>query len=297
MSKSRIWQRTFFSFGKKSSTGSANKKPIDRVKVSVDKTTGIARVSLARPEKLNALDLPMFEAINQVAKDLSQRTDIRVVLLSGEGRAFSSGLDVKSIIKAGSPNRSIEKLLSKDGDERISNLAQDVAYRWREVPVPVIAILHGMCFGGGLQIALGADIRFATPDCKLSVMEAKWGLIPDMSASVTLRELVRIDVAKELTFTGKIITGSEAADLGLVTRVHEDPFEEALKTANEIVKRSPDSVQFSKKLYQENWVAAEKDSLALEENLQRKLLASWNQLAASGRNFGIRFPYFLRKQR
>lgn len=148
-----------------------------------------------------------------------------------------------------------------------------------------------------MQIALGADFRLATPDCKLSIMESKWGLIPDMSISVTLRELVSIDVAKELTMTGRIISGQEAAALGIVTRCVDDPQAEAITLAKEIVSRSPDSVALAKQLYQETWFSpSEEYSLKLETELQRKLLKTWNQLAASGRNFGVKVPYFRRKK-
>jgi len=196
----------------------------------------------------------------------------------------------------------IQRLLKRpsgygvEGKE-IGNLAQDVSFLWRELPVPVIAVLHGMCFGAGLQIALGADMRYATPDCKLSIMEGKWGLIPDMGASVTLRELVRKDVAKELTMTGRIVTGEEAASLGLVTSIHEDPMEYAEQMAQTLAQRSPDAVASAKKLYDSSWNASEEEEcLVLETELQEKLLISFNQLAASGRAFGVDVPYWKRKE-
>ena len=263
---------------------------------------GIQNVVLSRPSKMNALDMPMFEAIAAAAAQLRDDASVRAIIISGDGRAFCTGLDVKSVanpLKSGLQN--IERLLERpsgygrDGASSLGNLAQDVGYLWRDIPVPVIASLHGMCFGGGMQIALGADVRFATPDCKLSIMEAKWGLIPDMSASVTLRELVRIDVAKELTMTGRVITGAEAAELGLVTRCVEDPMEESIRLAREVVGRSPDSVAAAKRLYQETWVAPEEHCLREETIVQRQLLASYNQLAASGRNFGVKIPYADRK--
>ena len=155
-----------------------------------------------------------------------------------------------------------------------------------------------MCFGAGLQVALGADFRYTTPDCQLSIMESKWGLIPDMGASVFLRELVRIDIAKELAMTGRIISGEEAANLGLVTRVCEDPMKDANSFAKELVKRSPDAIAAGKQLFQSTWTAAsDEESLRLETKLQRKLLVSWNQLAASGRSaVGWEFPYIKRKE-
>lgn len=256
--------------------------------------SGIAHVVLNRPDKLNSLDLPMFQAIADTARQLQANQSIRAVILSGKGRAFCTGLDVKTILR-NSPKQTMDKLLERK-DDRISNLAQDVGYLWRDLPVPVIVSLHGMCFGGGMQIALGADIRLATPDCQLSIMESKWGLIPDMSASVTLRELVRIDVAKELTMTGRIIRGTEAAELGLITRTADNPLEEAEKLAKEMVQRSPDSVALSKKLYQSTWMAPEDYCLQVETELQKQLLVTWNQLAASGRNFGWKIPYFRRRK-
>lgn len=263
-----------------------------RVETTID-SNGIAHVQLARPDKLNSLDLNMFEAIAKTAADLKTKRNVRAVILSGQGRAFCTGLDVKAMAKE-SPLKTIERLLERPAGE-IGNLAQNVGYLWRDLPVPVIASLHGMCFGGGLQIALGADFRFSTPDCKLSVMETKWGLIPDMSASITLRELVRADVAKELTMTGRIVTGTEAAELGLVTRCCEDPMAEAERIALEIVQRSPDATAKAKELFQKTWVAPEEYCLKVETDLQRQLLVSWNQLAASGRNFGVSIPYFQRK--
>jgi len=296
-----------------------------RVETTID-SNGIAHVSLARPDKLNALDLPMFETIAAEASKLKSDKSLRAVILSGKGRAFCTGLDVKTILR-NNPKTAMDRLLERPSgfSYKSGNLAQNVGYLWRDLPVPVIAVLHGMCFGGGMQIALGADFRFVTPDCKLSIMEAKWGLIPDMSASVTLRELVRIDVAKELTMTGRVFTGEEAAALGLVTRCVEDPMAEAETLAKEIIQRyvmikmillfsvcvnhcsaqsfpplssscrSPDSVALTKQLYQQTWVAPEEYCLTVETDLQKKLLASWNQLAASGRNFGVKIPYFQRK--
>jgi len=237
----------------------------------------------------------MFEAIAETAESLAQDKSIRAVILSGEGRAFCTGLDVKSIAKD-KPFKTMKQLLSKRCPESFSNLAQDPGYLWRQVRAPVICAIHGMCFGGGLQIALGADMRFATPDCKISIMEAKWGLIPDMSASVTLRELIPIDVAKELTMTGRIFSGQEAAALHLVTRCVDDPLAEAEKVAKEIAERNPDAVAASKKLFQNNWITkSEEEALKYEEELQRTLLGSWNQIATAVDNFGVKLPYINRK--
>lgn len=280
-----------------------------RVTTTVDSSSGICHVELSRPDKLNAVDMPMFEAIAEAAASLRNDRSVRAVILSGQGRAFCTGLDVGAVLKDGTnPMRNVERLLKRPSGyggaagggngtaAAVGNLAQDVAILWREVPVPVIAVLQGMCYGAGLQIALGADFRYATPDCKLSVMEAKWGLIPDMGASILMRELVRIDVAKELTMTGRIITGTEAAAVGLVTKVCDDPMQEATAFATSLLDRSPDAIAAAKELYQTTWTASNQESLEVETNLQRKLLVSWNQLAASGRSaLGWGIPYLKRK--
>ena len=281
---------------------------LDRVKIQRH-GNGICHVRLDRPKKLNALDLDMFKALSITGQKLQKDHSLRVVILSGTGRAFCTGLDVPSFVKEGmtrqTPYQLLRQLLDRtkeeeeksDGDEATAtaNLAQELGYQWRQLPVPVIACLHGMCLGGGMQIALGADFRFATPSCELSIMESKWGLIPDMSASVTLRELVSIDVAKELTMTGKIITGNEASQLNLVTRVVSDPIAEAHQLAQSILERSPDSIALSKQLYQSTWTAVSEDyCLKVETELQRQLLFTWNQMAASGRAFGWKIPYFQR---
>lgn len=284
------------------------------VKVIYDsEDSSIVHVKLNNASKLNALDMPMFEALTETAVSLRDNINVRVVILSGEGRAFSSGLNMKSVLRdvdTGLPSlNNIKRLLERKvksktiqqypvhSDQKhnelaaYGNLAQNVGYLWRQLPVPVIAAMHGCCFGGGMQIALGADFRFSTPECKLSIMEAKWGLIPDMSASITLRELINIDIAKELTMTGRVISGTDAANLGLVTRCVEEPVDEAIKVAKEIIERSPDSVAATKRLFQETWMASEKRCLEIETELQLKLLGSWNQLSASVRNSGIRLPY------
>ena len=160
------------------------------------------------------------------------------------------------------------------------------------LPQPVIAAVHGVAYGGGLQIALGADIRIVARDAKLSVMEIKWGLIPDMSGSQTLRQLVRLDVAKELTFTGRVVSGTEAVELGLATRTAENPFASALDLAGEIASKSPDAIRAGKKLFEESWLGSRHDGFALEEKLQRSLIGSPNQLEAVKANLEKRTPEF-----
>jgi enoyl-CoA hydratase/carnithine racemase len=257
----------------------------DRVKVDI--SSGVAHVTLARPDKLNALDAGMFAGLIEAGVGLAKDRSVRAVVLSGEGRGFCAGLDFKSFLaESGAPT-----LLSREPDS-IANRAQRAAWVWQEVPVPVIAALHGPVFGGGLQIALGADMRFARPDAELSVMEVKWGLVPDMSGTQTLRRLVRLDVAKELTFTGRIVTGREAYELGLVTRVVDEPVETALWTAREIATKSPHAVRAAKELLDRSGLVSVEEGLALEERAQRALLGSPNQMEAVVANFEKRPPRF-----
>jgi enoyl-CoA hydratase/carnithine racemase len=218
----------------------------------------------------------MFEAINGAAAEVSATPGVRAVVLHGEGKSFCSGLDIMSMMSADS---GIDGLVDRIRGE-VPNWFQRAAYDWIEVPVPVIAAVHGNCFGGGLQIALGADIRIATPDAKLSVMEIKWGLIPDMSITRTLPRLVGIDVAKELTYTGRVFSGEAALALGVVTRVEADPLAAAQALAAEIAAKNPDAVRGAKRLFDESWTADTTATLALEASTQLQLVGSPNQLAA-----------------
>jgi enoyl-CoA hydratase/carnithine racemase len=244
----------------------------DRVSVSIDEH--VATVMLNRPDKHNALDLPMFEAITAVIAELNVAAGVRAVVLYGAGKSFCSGLDFGAVAAGGL------EALSDPLNQEPPNYFQRVAYGWIQVPVPVIAAIHGNCLGGGLQIALGADIRIATPDAKLSVLEGKWGLIPDMAVTRTLTRLVRIDVAKELTYTARVFSGEEANRLGVVTRVSDDPLQDALVLAHEIAGRSPDAVRRAKRLFDEAWTGTPAETLAFEARLQSELIGTPNQIAA-----------------
>jgi enoyl-CoA hydratase/carnithine racemase len=246
----------------------------DRVRIDV--ADHVATVTLTRPDKHNALDRPMFEAIIAAAERLASESGVRAVVLHGDGPSFCSGLDLASLI---SSDAGIDAIVAPLREEP-PNWFQRTAYDWLRLPVPVIAALHGNCFGGGLQIALAADIRIATPDVRLSVMEVKWGLIPDMSISRTLPRLVGIDVAKELTFTGRLIDGTEAQRLGLVTRVTDDPLAAARELAAEIASKSPDAIRGAKRLFNAAWTGLADETLALEAEIQSSLIGSPNQLAA-----------------
>jgi enoyl-CoA hydratase/carnithine racemase len=250
-------------------------------RVSVEVSDHVAVVTLTRADKHNALDVAMFEAIVGAADRLAGEPGVRAVVLHGAGPSFCSGLDVVSIMAAGN---GLDGLVERVRGE-VPNWFQRAAHAWLELPMPVIAAVHGNCLGGGLQIALGADIRIAAPSTRLSVMEVTWGLVPDMSITRTLPRLVGIDVAKELTFTGRVFDGEEGARLGVVTRVSDDPLAAARELAAEIAGRSPDAVRAAKRLYDESWTGDAQRTLALEAELQLGLIGSPNQLAAVAAGF------------
>ena len=262
----------------------------DRVSIQVQ--DGVADVRLNRPDKMNAIDPAMFRDLGQAGSDLANDPSIRAVVLSGEGRAFCAGLDFSSFgAMAGQGERredSGAEILASSSDSP-ANFAQRAAYVWQEVPVPVIAAVHGVAYGGGFQIAMGADIRYVAPDARLSVMEVKWGLIPDMSGTQTLRHLVGLDVAKQLTFTGRVVSGTEAKQLGLATEVSERPLEDALELAREIASKSPDAIRAGKQLLNSAPHLTLAEGLKLEEKLQRGLIGSENQVEAVKANLEKRF--------
>ena len=258
--------------------------------VTVEVKDHIGFVTLNRPEKYNALSIEMIQKIIEAGQAVKNDRSIRAVVLSGNGKGFCAGLDFENF----------QKMLSKDAPINLferyhdtpANTAQHVAYIWKQVPVPVIAALHGVAYGGGLQIALGADIRLAAPDLKMSVMEIKWGLVPDMSLTQTLCDLLRLDVAKELVFTGRTVEADEAAKLGLVTRVCDDPKAEAAEMAALIASKSPDAISRDKILLEKAWRAGPASGLILEETLQREIMSGPNQIEAVMANFEKRAPKF-----
>ena len=263
--------------------------------VTIDTVDGVADVRLNRPDKYNALSPDMFKAIIEAGQSLAEAKDVRAVVLSGNGRGFCAGLDMQSMQGLADSGESQQEgaassLLARgDGPE---NHAQRPAWVWKTLPVPVIAAIHGVAYGGGIQIALGADIRIAAPDAKLSVMEIKWGLVPDMSLTQTLRDVVPLDVAKELTFTGRVLSGEDAKELGLVTRVADNPHAAAMALAREIAGKSPDAIRAGKKLYEDSWHADAGTGLALEASLQTGLIGQPNQVEAVMANFEKRTPEF-----
>jgi len=236
----------------------------------------VAFVTLNRAEKRNALDMAMFRAIDNISRQLRRNREIRAVIVQANGEDFCSGLDVKSVL---SQKSSAMSLLIKWLPGQ-ANLAQRVSYNWRKIPVPVIMVIQGRCWGGGLQIALGADFRLATPNASFSIMEGKWGLIPDMGGNLALRELVAKDVALRLTMTAEVISAVDALDCGLITGVSDVPLAQARQLVEQIIERSPDAVAAVKKLYQQNWFSAEWILLAKESYYQLKILLGKNQKRA-----------------
>lgn len=245
----------------------------NRVTCEVDQ--GIAQVRLDRPDKMNALDPAMFEALVAVGRELIDRTDVSAVVLAGEGRAFCAGLDMGQFAKMASGVGDLVVETERIGSAKA--LGQQAAHIWSLVPVPVIAALHGVAFGGGLQVALGADIRIAHPDTKLSAMEIVWGLIPDMTGTQLLPELVGRDVAKELVFTGRRISGTDAAAVGLVTRVDDDPLEAATALATEIAGNSRNALVHAKHLLDLAGRTSLEDGFDAEQIAIRELIGSPEQ--------------------
>jgi enoyl-CoA hydratase/carnithine racemase len=254
----------------------------DRINISID--AGVAHVRLVRSDKMNALDSKMFDAIVEAGEQLRSNSEVRVVVLSGEGRAFCAGLDMANFAAmAGAGDDAGENVAASKLAVRtngVANKPQYAAWMWRELPVPVIAAVHGVALGGGFQVALGADIRYAAPGTRLSVMEIKWGLVPDMAGTQLMRHLARDDVIRELTYTGRIFSAEEALDYGLVTRVCEDPLAEALETARQIAGRNPDAIRADKQLLNESRLLDPAAGLIMESELQDNIMGKPNQLEA-----------------
>lgn len=247
-----------------------------RTYVQYDVTDQIAHVRLTRPEKLNALTLQTLDELVATATELRRDKTLRAVVISGEGESFCAGLDFASAMK--SPAGILKAFVPLPW--RGTNTFQEACWAWRRLPVPVIAAVEGHCYGGGIQLALAADFRTAAPDSEWSVLETRWGLIPDMSGIQSLAELVGIDTAKRLTMTGQMISGKEAAEMGLVTELAADPVAAAHDLARAIAQRSPDSVAGAKRLFNQTWNASPRATFTRERREQLLLLALANTKAA-----------------
>lgn len=250
---------------------------------------GIAFVTLTRPEKMNAVDFEMIDAVIAAGEALATQPGLRAVVLAGEGRAFCAGLDVANFAR-----------LAQGGAEELilprshgaANRFQQFSLVWRALPVPVIAALQGVAFGAGFQLALGADIRVAAPDTRLSIMEMKWGLVPDMGGMVSLPELTRADVVRRLTYTAEEIGAVQARDWGLVTEIAEDPFARATELAETIAARSPSAIRAAKRLIATAWAAPADTVLMAESREQVELIGKPDQLEVIAANLQHRAPVF-----
>jgi len=259
----------------------------ERVVVTIE--NGVAHVELAREEKRNGLDLAMFEALLEAGLKLRADGTVRAVVLSGRGKSFCAGLDWGAFLAMGAEVGA--KLLART-DESPANLAQRACWIWQELDVPVIAAIRGAAMGGGLQLALAADVRYVAPDAQLSVMEVRYGLVPDMSATQTLARLVRPDVARDLVWSGRTVLADEAVAIGLATRREDDPVAAALSTAREIAKRSPHAIRSGKRLLRDSAHLDTRAAFLFETELQLALLGSANQMEAVAAAMGKRDPVF-----
>jgi enoyl-CoA hydratase/carnithine racemase len=269
----------------------------ERVTIEVD--DGVADVRLNRPEKMNAVDGAMFRALVEAGESLKEDRSVRAIVLSGEGRGFCAGLDFSSFQSmADRPSRErtdanrVEPSAVLDRGDRITSLGQQAAYTWTEQPAPVIAAIHGPALGAGFQIALGADIRFIAPDATMSVLEIRWGLVPDMTGTQMLPRLVGLDVAKELAFTGRMVDGRECVDLGLATHLSEDPHADAVALAREIADKSPDAIRGAKRLVNMAGQVPLAEGFAAEAETMATLIGSPNQVESVQAYFEKRSPNY-----
>jgi enoyl-CoA hydratase/carnithine racemase len=266
----------------------------ERVKVTM--SDGVADVRLDRADKMNALDAAMFDGLVAAIERLRREKGLRAVVLSGEGRAFCAGLDMgRFAAMKESGGNGVAGGETRDLTARthgLANFPQAAVWGWRKLPVPVIAAIHGVAFGGGFQLALGADIRLLSPDARMSIMEIKWGLVPDMAGTPILARLVRDDVLRELTYTGRIFSAQEALQYGLATRICDDPHAEAMQLAREIASKSPDAIRAAKRML--NNLGADPGPALLAESVeQQALIGAPNQREAVRANLEKRAPRFV----
>ncbi len=264
----------------------------DRIRIHM--ADGVADVRLTRADKMNALDDAMFDALVDAGTTLASDASVRCVVLSGEGRAFCAGIDLDRLAHraqggAADGGSATGRLIERS--HGVANKPQYSAWVWHELPVPVIAAVHGVAFGGGFQIMLGADMRYVHPDTRLSVMEVRWGLVPDMAGTVLMRRLARDDVIRELTYTGRVFSGREALDFGFATRVCDDPLTAALQTAREIATRSPTAIEAAKRLFNADNTGAA-NALMAESIEQETLMGSPNQRETLAAHRDKRDPVF-----
>jgi enoyl-CoA hydratase/carnithine racemase len=264
----------------------------ERIKTTI--SDGVADVRLVRSDKMNALDDAMFKALVETGERLKADKTIRAVVISGEGRAFCAGLDMGNFGKMASGERDKNAVTNRltPRTNGIANRAQYAAYVWREIPVPVIAAVHGVAFGGGFQVALGADMRYVAPGTRMCVMEIKWGLVPDMAGMALMRTLARDDILRELTYTGRIFEAEEALAIGFATKIMDDPYAAALATAREIADKNPDAIRADKRILNAMADSTDAELLLAESTEQDKIIGSANQKEAVIAQLEKRRPTF-----
>jgi enoyl-CoA hydratase/carnithine racemase len=262
----------------------------DRVRLTI--ADGIADVRLNRADKMNALDPAMFQAIAEAGARLTDDRSLRAVVLSGEGRAFCAGLDVERIAAVAQGSSLLPFADLAQRTHGMANFAQHIVWLWRELPVPVIAAVHGVALGGGFQLTLGADLRYVAPGTLLSVTETKWGLVPDMAGTQLMRHLAREDVVRELTYTARTFSAEEALAYGFATRLVEDPRAAAIATARDIAGRSPDAIRAAKRLLNQVVACEARAGLIAETIEQGQLIGRPNQVEALKANLEKRQPRF-----
>ncbi|MFZ0854657.1 MAG: crotonase/enoyl-CoA hydratase family protein [Hyphomicrobiaceae bacterium] len=254
---------------------------------------GVADVRLDRPAKMNAIDPAMFWHLAEVGARLKEDRSLRAGVLSGEGRMFCAGIDVEFLATLSQGGRLFPFADLSQRSHGLANWVQHVVWQWRELPVPVIAAVHGGALGGGFQLALGADLRYVAPGATFSILEAKWGLVPDMAGTQLMRHLAREDIVRELTYTARTFSAEEALNYGFASRVVEDPREAAMATAREIAAKSPDAIRAAKRLLNTAVVCAPGEGLMAEAEAQWRLLGGANQIEAVRANLAQRAPQFL----
>ncbi len=260
----------------------------DRISVHID--NGVADVRLNRPDKRNALDMAMFDALVETSDSLASESSLRCVVLSGEGESFCAGLDFSNFQKMAGGSEKSAPTESEEG--RITHRGQQAVFGWTDMPVPVIAAVKGHALGGGIQLALGADIRIVAPGTKMSVLEIRWGLVPDMTGTQALVELVGLDVAKELTFTGRMVEAEEAVEIGLATFLDDDPHARAMAMAHEIAGKSPHAIRAAKRLFNQASKLSTAEGFAAEREEIAQLIGSPNQVETVKAWFDKRDPQF-----
>jgi len=246
----------------------------DRVSIEMDGHVAIVRLN--RPDKMNALDIKMFDAIIEAGEKLNADESVRAVVLTGQGKSFCAGLDISMFSMDGKSPMTETPVIERT--HGIANRWQKAVWVWREIQVPVVAAVHGIVYGGGLQIMLAADIKFAQADSKFSIMEMKWGIFPDMAGPTLMRHNIREDIYRELTYTNRVFSGTQAVEYGFATHISEDPLNDALKLAQEISSKNPDAIVKAKKIFNTVAQLSEEESLLMESREMDEVIGKSNQL-------------------